>query len=471
MRQNKGLERRSESIRAERALASRFSGESVRPATRTTDELRRAGLFTPAQQQAAIIGGVILLFGLLVLQKFGIPFSDDQVVQLCLPGAYLAILAIIILSRKIGIDYYRLLFFLVFSGLAVATNVLSGRPYSSLSLVYVMAIYFPFVFRFFISASVYRRLMNIYVLAAMGIVALVVIEHLIQLSFSSAAWPAIEKAVPTEFLVKDYNYIQPIQYGSRLMKPNAVFLLEASFVSQYIALGLIVELIFFGRMWRMLILTAGLLLSFGGTGLLLVIACLPFLVLRMSPRVMLVALVVLVFAGLAALEFGWYTQVSHRMTEYQLATSSAHERFVSPATALVDFLQRPDALYMGVGAGQIDIGHGEAWWPVTKVTVEYGVLTAAAFFAFFLYSLFGEGGHLRMGFALFLFYNFLSGSFAVPVNALTCVFFCTLFRVANPPKPPRRIRRPSPQARTSAAAKPAPEALEQSRQSPIEDPI
>jgi hypothetical protein len=64
-----------------------------------------------------------------------------------------------------------------------------------------------------------------------------------------------------------------------------------------------------------------------------------------------------------------------------------------------------------------------------------------------------------MGFALFLFYNFLSGSFAVPVNALTCVFFCTLFRVANPPQAPKRLRRPGPSPRSAAidAAAPGPE--------------
>jgi len=436
------------------ALASRFSAESIRPATKTSNLLRRAGLFTIGQQQAAVLAALILLFGLVVLQKFGIPIAGQEVVQFCLPAAYIAIALIVILTQKVGIDPYRSLLFLIFSTLALAPNILSGKIYSSLSLIYVIAIYFPFVFRFFIPSSVYKRIMNIYVLAALFIVALVIIEHLIQLPFSYAAWPDLEKIGPNEFLVPGYNYVQPIQFGSRLMKPNGIFFLEASFVSQYIALGLIVELVFFGRMWRMVILTAGLLLTFAGTGLLLVIACAPFLVLRMSPRVILVALIVMIFVGFSAVEFGWYTQVSHRINEYQSANSSAHERFVDPATALLEFLQRPDALYSGLGAGQIDIGHGEAWWPLTKVTVEYGVVTAVAFYVFLIYSLFGDGGHLRMGLALFLFYNFLSGSFAVPVNALTCVFFCTLFRVANPPQALKRARRPGLHSRPQSS-KPA----------------
>lgn len=436
------------------ASASRASSESVIPAVRSPDVLRRSGLFTTAQQSATVLAGVLFLVGLILLQKFGVPFSSEEVAQLCLPVAYSAIVLLVVLTQKVGVAPYRAMLFVLFAGLAFATNLLSGRAFSSLSLLYVLAIYFPFVFRFFIPLAVYRRLMEVYVLTSLVIVALVILEHLIQLTSSFAAWPNVEKIVPSEFLVSGYNYIQPLQYGSRLMKPNAVFLLEASFVSQYIALGLIVELIFFGRVWRLLLLTAGLLLTFAGTGVLLVILCLPFLLLRMSPRVMVAAFLVLALAGFGAAEFGWYTQVSHRMTEYQLAHSSAHERFVSPATALLDFLRRPDALYSGVGAGQIDVGHGEAWWPVTKVTVEYGVLTTAAFYAFFLYSLFGEGGHLRMGVALFLFYNFLSGSFAVPVNALTCVFFCTLFRVAAPPPPLKRGRRPrpAPPVATPAAA-------------------
>jgi hypothetical protein len=309
--------------------------------------------------------------------------------------------------------------------------------------MYALAIYFPFTFRYFISLSTMKRLMRLYVKVAIGLVGVVVIQHLVQLAYSPNAWPDLDKLTPDDWLVKGYNYIQPIKYGMRLMKPNAVFMLEASFVSQYIALGLIVELIFFGRMGRLAVLTAGLLLTFAGTGLLLVAACAPFLVFRMSARVLLAALLVAGLTAFAAVDSGWYSQVSHRVTEYQSTNSSAHTRFISPATQVFDFLQRPDALYDGLGAGQLPRQIGVTWWPVTKVTIEYGVLTAFAFFAFLIYCLFGEGGPIRLGFALFVFYNFLSGSFAAPVNALTCVFFCTFFRVANPPRPPRRMHRPA----------------------------
>jgi hypothetical protein len=431
------------------AAAGRFEWEAARPVTKPLATLRRAGLFTASQANAVFVCGTILLAGLLLLQKFGIPFNDSDSVELCLPLTYLALLVLMAMTQKIGIDRNRLILFGLFATLAVGTTILSGRVYSSASLLYAIAIYLPFVFRYYVSPAIYRRLMGLYVNSSLVIVAIVVIQHLVQLSAGPSAWPDLDKLAPEDWLVKGYMYVQPIKYGMTLMKPNAVFLFEASFVSQYVALGLIIELIFFGRIGRMLLLTAGLLLSFAGTGLALIAACAPFLIFRMSPRILLVAVVVAAVTAFAAVELGWYSQVSSRVTEYQVANSSAHLRFVDPATAFVEFLQRPDALYSGVGAGQIPNTYGSVWWPLTKVSIEYGLLTAFAFYAFFIYSLFGYGGHLRLGFALFIFYNFLSGSFAVPVNALTCVFFCTLFRVANPPQaPPRKA------ARRAAAAPP-----------------
>lgn len=451
------------------ASASRFAWEAAKPVTKSAPILRRAGLFTREQGGFVLMCGVILLIGLLLLQKFGVPFGDDAV-QICLPITYGAILFLMVVTQKVGVDLKRLMLFGVFATLAVAVNVLPNKNYSSSSLLLVLAIYFPFVFRYYVPQATYKRLMNLYVDAALVIVALVIVQHLIQVSTSYTNWPNLDKIAPEDFLVRNYNYLQVIKYGLNYMKPNAIFLLEASFVSQYIALGLIIELIFFGRIGRLLLLVAGLLLSFGGTGLVLVGACAPFLVFRMSPRVLIIAIILAIATAVAAVETGWYQQVSHRVTEYQSSASSSHARFISPFGALVDFFARPDPLFGGDGAGQVPQTLAVLYWPVTKLTIEYGLVTTVAFFAFFLYSLFGDGGHLRIGFALFIFYNFLSGSLAVPVNALTCLFFCTLFRVANPPPPlaPRRQQR-RPQPPPAGRPEPSPAGAAAPAMAPVTD--
>lgn len=425
------------------AIADRFAWEAAKPVSKAPGVLRRAGLFTPGQATAALVCGTILLVGLLLLQKFGVPFGDEGAAEFCLPVTYFAILMLVIMTQKVGVDLIRLVLFVVFALMAVSVNLFSGHTYSMTSLMYAIAIYFPFVFRYFISADTFKRLMNLYINAAMIIVALTVANYLVQLAAGPSAWPNLDRIAPEDWLVKGYDYLQPIKYGMWLQKPNAFFMFEASFVSQYIGLGLIIELIFFGRPSRLLVLTAGLLLTFAGTGLVLLAACAPFLVVRMPPRILLIAALVGGVTAFAAVQYGWYSQVSHRVLEIQYSHSSAHERFIDPATALLEFLQRPDALYNGVGSGEMLTRPGAVPWPITKVTIEYGVLTSVVFFGFFLYSLLGDGGHMRIGFALLVFYNFLSGSFAVPVNAMTCIFFCTLFRVANPPPPRKITRRPS----------------------------
>ena len=76
--------------------------------------------------------------------------------------------------------------------------------------------------------------------------------------------------MPERIVYLHYNYIQPIHWGSPWMKPNAVFFLETSHISQFIAMAIIIELSCFFRVRYLAFLGAALMTTFGGTGMLTV---------------------------------------------------------------------------------------------------------------------------------------------------------------------------------------------------------
>src|SRR2546421_359958 len=49
------------------------------------------------------------------------------------------------------------------------------------------------------------------------------------------------------FLIKNFNHVIPIAYGSSIFKSNGMFLAEPSFLSQAMALSFIIERLFFRR--------------------------------------------------------------------------------------------------------------------------------------------------------------------------------------------------------------------------------
>ena len=64
-------------------------------------------------------------------------------------------------------------------------------------------------------------------------------------------------------------------YGSHEYRANGVFLLEPSFFSQVLAVGIVAELCTFGRLSRLALFGLALIVSYSGTGLIVLAVCLP----------------------------------------------------------------------------------------------------------------------------------------------------------------------------------------------------
>ncbi len=389
------------------------------------------------------------VIGVVVLQKFAWPLAGGGFVPVVLPLFAGAIAFAPILMRP-RFDPVRIGgFFLAFLVASFSTFFLAPR-YSASSLMLFAALYAPFVIQYETSAANYRRCMNLYITVMLGFVGVTLAQHLIQLTISWRAWPNLNLLIPAPWLVPDYNYIQPIIYGSRFMKPNAVVFLEVSLLSQFIAVALAIELTLFRRPIRLIVLTGGLLMTMAGTGALLMAATLPVLLGRLRLRNAVVMLAILLVVCVIAFRLGWFDIVSSRMDEYKHNGTSANMRFILPAERLLEFLRDPRGLIAGIGAGQIEKGGNFIWWPFVKVAIEYGLLSAILFYGWVIYCLFHRAPDRALAFVLLVWFSF-EGTLLTAHNALALVVFGTLLRVAPEEARRRRSRAAAPDAEVTEA--------------------
>ncbi len=372
----------------------------------------------------------LIVISVTVLQKIAVPINIGQVggpVQAALPLMGLALLALAFFV-SLKIDMRRLLFLVILLVFAAISIAFQSNAYSINSVIMVISIYIPFLFYIEVSGKTYHNLIKIYLDVMIAVGAVVFLQHFSQLIWTWRVWPNLNQLIPQKFQFVGYDYIQPIKYGLNLMKPNGIFFLEVSCISQFTAIAFAVELVYFQRLWRMIFYSSVLLACFAGTGLLLLLVTGPVLLNRLSPRSLAVVGLVSVACVITAIGINWLPMVQNRFTEFQQVGSSSYYRFVVPFQLLLDLVKNPSSIVMGAGPGNIPRGNANDWWVITKIAFEYGLLTTIAFFVYFGYILFKDAPSQRIAFLLFVYFNF-SGGFAVPIFPILVFLIGGLFRI------------------------------------------
>lgn len=370
---------------------------------------------------------VIITIGITLLQKIGYGSSPDAIVPVVVPLTLGALVVGLAFARPV-FDTGRLaLYFLlvIASGLSTA---LFAVNYSFKSFALYALLYLPMTIAFRVSDVTYRRCMGFFCNLMLWVVGIVLAQHAIQMTIGWQYWPNLDQILPKNLLIPFFNYVQPIVWGMNYMKPNGVFFLEVSFLSQFIALALGIEVVLFKRWWRVATLTGAVFITFAGTGLLLLLLTIPVLVGRVSIRNMLLSIIVIAVVGWLAWWLGWVDLVSHRFTEFDRSGASANMRFVEPFNRLAAFVSDPQSLYRGIGAGQIEKALNFQWWPITKAILEYGIIPGILFYAFFLYAMFNRAPSLRIAYMLVIWFSF-EGALLTAVNPIACALLSTMFFV------------------------------------------
>lgn len=325
-----------------------------------------------------------------LLSKFAIPPFGAMGLSVAIP-VITAALAVGALAGRLVVDPPRLLAYLLVMSLLTGMQFLLDEPYSPSSLLLLLILHLPYVFHLGRQPDS-RRVLAWFQWLCIVIATLGVLQYLVQFLIGPALAFPIENYFPAEFRVSAFNMQGYLEYGSDTYRANGVVMLEPSFFSQLMAIGIVVELIHQRRPWVPALLLVAMLLSYSGTGLALLCACL--LVLAVWQRrwwllggMGLLAVVVVVFAGVVG-DVPYVSVFLSRANEFSAERSSGFARFIGGFYMFDQFLwSDPLRAFAGHGAGSFQRYSLRAQYPATgmaifKMVFEFGLLGATAYFAF-----------------------------------------------------------------------------------------
>ncbi|MGI4939883.1 MAG: hypothetical protein ACRYHQ_04845, partial [Janthinobacterium lividum] len=243
-------------------------------------------------------------------------------------------------------------------------------------------------FRVRLPEDEFYRLVNL----CLGIVAVAGLLQFVA-QFAGISVFAFSGIVPDSLLIEEQYALKNAVSGTDLLRSNGFFLVEASVLSQFMAIGLMVEMLYFRRLGFLALFLGGLLVSVSGTGWMVLGVFVAQLALVSGLRGALAALGIAVLAGagfaallLVAPEAG--EAFLNRSTEFTLQGTSGYERFVTPFLALHAVTAvAPHVWTTGLGPGSSEglaVPFVYVMDTPIKVLLEYGVGGLILYIALFL---------------------------------------------------------------------------------------
>jgi hypothetical protein len=247
--------------------------------------------------------------------------------------------------------------------------------------------------------------------------------------------------LPSEFLVVNFNTANQIAYDNPIVKANAFYFLEPSFLCQFCALALIISLLLRAPAWQPLLLGLGMAATLSGTGILLLVGGVIVLFLRVPSRIKPSYLI----AGILGLIIIFQTPAAgillDRRSEASQQNSSGSLRFVQPYTEVAAGLaEDPDRYLVGAGAGSSERllestrggGQGVAvvYSIAPKLGFEYGLIAAVIFVVFLLVSILRGPPVPALPSSIIVMIFFLSGSLLQPHTILTAWLLTSIWGAA-----------------------------------------
>jgi hypothetical protein len=330
---------------------------------------------------------IALLVSALFLQRFSLPFGNTFL-HLDLVSIGLILLHQF-LSGKLLIQYDR---FLLFLGLVLASTCSLLLNFDSTMLT----AYFLFVIFYWLftltrpsTPDQYKSTLQAFQFLVMLLSCLGIAQFVAQFVVNGKELVQFYGIVPDLLVSGDSAFItnDARTLNNGVIKSTGMFLAEASILSQMTALGILIEVLEFGRPRYLLVMALGFLLAYSGTGLMLLLLFLPLAGLRHG-RAGLSALLIVMFAfGLFATGIVDLSAFSSRVDEVEPG-SSGFERFIAPLwlTAKQFDTGSLQALLVGSGPGMVktvaDTWYGGSLAIWFKLFYEYGIIGSFIFCCF-----------------------------------------------------------------------------------------
>jgi hypothetical protein len=359
---------------------------------------------------------IVALWISVLTQKLTLPLGIE------FPFAVIwGMLVYLLLRRRAYISPIRLMSLLaifVFAG--VSQILVHGTQFSMSAWLIGFGMYLPFVFKAPISNDGYLRILRSF--ANMGVIAagIALLQWLAQAAH--LGMPNLIPLIPDALYYEGYGYMQPTGWQSSWYKPNGIFFLEASHLSQFIALAIIIEVFFFRRLWRTALMFAALFSALSGTGLLVLLLTAPFLVKVINIRITVAVAVLAPIALFGLTASGALDYFSSRTGEFDTRNTSGYGRFVEPLAILPGIYERGgvSAVIAGIGPGNIYdlpyLSDAFAPNPGPKLLAEYGIFVAAAWLGFLHAAVWRSNTPFVVIWPVMISYNFMQGSLLVPMS-------------------------------------------------------
>lgn len=358
------------------------------------------------------------LIGISLFAKFAIPPLGERGIAI---GLFfnLAACAWGVASLRWVVDSAMAAAFLLLFAFAGISPILRAESYSILSLIFLVMLHLPYVLRPPSVALPAAQRMHVWFsklclfLAWCGIA-----QFALQFAIGATLAFPIENLVPDSLQVQAFNKQGPLAYGYDIYRSNGIFMLEPSFFSQLMAVGIVYEVAIAGAWLRAAIMTLALLLSYSGTGMVVLMVCLPLIAWK-HRRWQLLPLGVL--GGLSLILAADYLNLDlfvSRAGEFQSTGSSAFARFVGGFYMFDQFLWTDTikALF-GFGAGTFKDYAPLVSVPVTEMSMpkmifEFGLLGGLAYFALIGWAVFRTSAPLVLKLAVYTTF-LLNGNYIV----------------------------------------------------------
>jgi len=331
-----------------------------------------------------------------VLAKIAVPPFGAQGIGIALP-VLLAVTALGCVTLQFEFDARRFVLgslVLTFLGLS---QLLKTDDFSPSSLVLLTALHVPLLLRLREPQPDMKTVTGFFAFVCAVIAVLAILQFALQGHIENNFLFPIENYVPDAFRVQNFNEQAPLEYGSEVMRANGVFMMEPSYLSQLLAIGVVLELVTRNRWWLLLLYVAAMVVSYSGTGFMVLGVCVPLVLIAQQRWVTLLITVVAAVAFLLAAEnFGEALHLDTfvaRIGEFNSTGSSGFARFVGGFYLFDQVLwSEPLHALFGVGAGAFKDYAPLAHFPVAemplfKMVLEFGLIGASLYFSFLFFCL------------------------------------------------------------------------------------
>lgn len=353
-----------------------------------------------------------MMLAAVLLQRLAVPGTNGVVGIGLLVG--LAAFGWGLLGGRLVIEPVRaLLYCLALCGL-LASLAGQGRPASLASLALLGSVYLPFIAVLELSADERAAASRAFATLMTWVAAAGLGQFALQFVLGPAAMFPLDAVLPDSWFIAGFNLEIPLWEGAPWLKSTGIVFLEPSHFAQTLALAILVELLTRASPLRLALYAAAYLVSFSGTGIVL-LAILALPVCLRAGRLWPIAVgALLLLTAWVLRELPPFDLFIGRLEEFANPLSSGAMRFQAPYRLVAELLADPARLVFGAGPGSLeeairglDYAVQDTLW--LKLLVEYGLLGLVAFAPFYLHALLARPPEPILAWAILIQVLFLGG--------------------------------------------------------------